>query len=109
MRHPLLDTSVNALSAETHRHAYNAAFVELGLSWYWDSATYARLQVHEGDCVTTYLHTEQPHLLRAYDAGFLVLAIETAKARGYRGTTVGKAHPALHAAPSSAPLSHQTA
>ena len=66
---------------ETHRHAYNAAFGELGLPWYWDAATYAALQAHGRDAVRFYLQAEQSHLLRAYEADFLVNAIETAKAR----------------------------
>ena len=68
-------------AAEADRHAYNAAFEELGLPWYWDCATHACLRPHGRDGVRTYLETEQPHLLRAYEADFLVNAIETAKAR----------------------------
>ena len=26
-------------AADLHRNAYNAAFYELGLSWYWDANT----------------------------------------------------------------------
>lgn len=67
--------------ADRARHAYNAAFEELGLSWHWDAATYARLQAGSRDAVRTYLETEQSHLLRAYEADFLVEAIEAARAR----------------------------
>lgn len=67
--------------ADQARHAYNAAFEELGLSWHWDAATYARLQAGSRDAVRTYLETEQSHLLRAYEADFLVEAIEAARAR----------------------------
>ena len=67
--------------ADRARHAYNAAFEELGLSWHWDAATYARLQAGSRDAVRTYLKTEQSHLLRAYEADFLVEAIEAARAR----------------------------
>lgn len=70
-------------AAEAHRHAYNAAFEELSLSWHWDAACYARLQIHGKDSVRRYLETEQSHLLRAYEADFLVNAIESAKARYY--------------------------
>ena len=66
---------------EAHRHAYNAAFEELSLSWRWDTATYAHLQHHGRDLVHAYLQTEHPHLLRAYDADFLVNAIEAVKTR----------------------------
>ena len=68
-------------TVEAHRHAYNAAFEELSLSWRWDNATYANLQQHGRDLVRAYLQTEHPHLLRAYDADFLVNAIEAVKTR----------------------------
>lgn len=62
--------------------AYNAAFYELGLRWHWDSATWQQLAC-VGDCrkarLRHYLETEQAHLLRAYDAGFLIEAIERAQ------------------------------
>ena len=59
--------------------AYNAAFYELGLRWHWDSATYEvllSLAVDGPTRVRHYLQTQQPHLLRAYDADFLVAMIE---------------------------------
>ena len=68
-------------AAEARRHAYNAAFDELGLNWHWDSATYASLLGHDTGCVRRYLETEQPHLLRSYDADFLVRAVEDARRR----------------------------
>ncbi|MEO8655023.1 MAG: hypothetical protein ABI409_12935 [Ramlibacter sp.] len=66
---------------EMHRQAYNAAFEELGLSWHWDSVTYACLPGAGREGLRAYIEKEQPHLLRAYDADFLVDAIEAAKAR----------------------------
>jgi hypothetical protein len=69
---------------EAQRHAYNAAFDELGLPWHWDAATYERLLGH-GCGVRRYLETERPHLLRAYDPDFLVAAVEAAKARRLGG------------------------
>jgi hypothetical protein len=77
--------------ADQARHAYNAAFEELGLSWHWDSATYARLQADGRDAVRTYLETEQSHLLRAYEADFLVEAIEAARARCHASMTSNRA------------------
>ena len=79
---------------ETHRHAYNAAFEELGLPWHWDPVTYARLQAHGANGARAYLETEHAHLLRAYDADFLVNAIETAKARCFTGMATARG---LHA------------
>ncbi len=83
MLNALLSQTAAGQAAEAHRHAYNAAFEELGLTWYWDAATYARLQTHGRDGVRIYLETEQSHLLRAYEAEFLVGAIETTQARCY--------------------------
>jgi len=67
--------------AEAHRAAYNAAFEELGLNWNWDADTYARLPGAGPQGVRAYLEREQAHLLRAYEADFLVNAIEAAKSR----------------------------
>ncbi len=68
---------------ELERDAYNAAFYELGLRWFWDGDTYEQLQ-RAGEQPATrlrhYLQTQQGHLLRAYDADFLVSAIEQTKA-----------------------------
>lgn len=62
------------------RQAYNSAFDELGLPWYWDRATCATLPPgREG--LRAYIEREHPHLLRAYEPGFLVEAIETARSR----------------------------
>jgi hypothetical protein len=66
---------------DAQRQAYNAAFDELGLSWHWDPVTFARLPSESRERVRTYIQSEQPHLLRAYEADFLVEAIEAAKAR----------------------------
>lgn len=79
---------VCADAAEAQRHAYNAAFDQLGLPWHWDSSTYARLLGHGADGVRRYLETERPHLLRAYEPEFLVAAVEAAKARCLTGSTV---------------------
>ena len=66
---------------EIERNAYNVAFCELGLEWYWDAQTYAELRANaaEKSHVHSYLEAHQPHLLRAYDADFLVNAIEAKK------------------------------
>ena len=65
---------------ELQRIAYNSAFDELGLAWHWDRATFACLPEGPGR-VRTYVEREHPHLLRAYEADFLVNAVESAKAR----------------------------
>jgi hypothetical protein len=72
-------------AAELERNAYNAAFYELGLRWYWDTDTFSSLQAFSNPCdrIRRYIETQHPHLLRAYDAEFLSTAIET-KVCGFR-------------------------
>lgn len=68
-------------AAEAERRAFNAAFYELGLHLYWDKGTYRALSANpcERARVRGYLEGEQSHLLRAYDADFLVDAVIRAK------------------------------
>lgn len=77
-------------SAETHAayseaecNAYNAAFHELGLSWFWDAGHYesAACGVDGRTGLRNYLAEHQPHLLTAHDADFLIEAILAAKQR----------------------------
>jgi hypothetical protein len=74
-----IDTTLTSEAGDRELNAYNAAFYDLGLRWHWDSATYEALLSMGGDGATRlrhYLQTQQPHLLRAYDADFLVAMIE---------------------------------
>jgi hypothetical protein len=50
---------------------YALAFEELGLDWQWDGS----------EPVRAYIEREHPHLLRVYDAEFLVSAIESIRTR----------------------------
>lgn len=86
------DSSSTDYLAEVHRNAYNAAFSELGLPWHWDTKTHRHLQARarERDGVRVYLETQQPHLLKAYDADFLIDAIEATKARCFQAMRAGK-------------------
>ena len=68
-------------SFEAHRHAYNSAFHELDLDWYWDEITFAGLQPYGRAGLRAWVECERPHLMRAYDLDFLVEAIEGVKAR----------------------------
>ena len=70
-------------AVDTERNAYNAAFYELGLRWCWDEDTWHDLMRigSEETRIKTYLQQQQPHLLTAYDADFLVAAIREAKGR----------------------------
>jgi hypothetical protein len=67
--------------AEVRRNAYNAAFYELGLGWFWEAGCHHAGPAGERACVREYLAQHQPHLLTAYDADFLVDAILAAKER----------------------------
>jgi hypothetical protein len=72
-------------AADIHRSAYNAAFYELGLKWHWDADHYesALPASQEKAHLLSYLRNHQAHLLKAYDAEFLVEAITAAKGRCY--------------------------
>jgi hypothetical protein len=50
---------------------YALAFEELGLDFHWDGK----------EPVRAYIEREHPHLLRVYDADFLVNAIESISTR----------------------------
>ena len=67
---------------EVELNAYNAAFYELGFRWHWDSDTYNQL-LRQGsnaaERIRHYLETRQPHLLKAYDAAFLIDVIQEKK------------------------------
>ena len=69
--------------AATQRHAFNAAFYELGLRFHWDDSCYdcAMCDEEQRSHLKRYLENEQAHLLKAYDADFLVDAIQTVKQR----------------------------
>jgi hypothetical protein len=84
----MLDTATDQSAAaeeEIQCEAYNAAFYELGLSWYWDADTYRRLTnpAAGNDPVRIYLETEQAHMLKVYDAACLAEAIQATKGRCY--------------------------
>lgn len=71
-------------AAELERNAYNATFYELGFRWHWDSDTYnelTRRSPNEADRIQHYLSARQPHLLKAYDAEFLVDLIRQKQAQ----------------------------
>jgi hypothetical protein len=75
MKHNPSIGSLDALDC----NAYNAAFYELGLRWHWDESTYTRLldkSPDPADRLRHYLQAAQPHLLKAYDADFLIRAIQ---------------------------------
>ena len=76
-------SSIHETDAEAReRDAFNAAFRELGLRWHWDAATFGELKhaADDGQRIRTYLETRERHLLKAYDARFLIDAVRSAKA-----------------------------
>lgn len=87
MNTPQHTTSTRDL-AEIERNAYNLAFFALGLDWFWDVQTYASLRAtpRDGCHVRDFLETKSPHLLRAYDADFLVNAIEAQRTQIIQNT-----------------------
>jgi hypothetical protein len=84
---------------EMERNAYNAAFHELGFRWYWDSDTFNALMgqsSNPSERIHHYLTTRQPHLLKAYDAPFLVGVIQEKKAQYGRRKTASAATACRH-------------
>jgi hypothetical protein len=67
---------------DAQRQAYNAAFRELGLRWHWDSSDYDCQMCVESQRahLRRYVEQQHPHMLKVYDAEFLVNAIQTTMA-----------------------------
>ena len=76
-------------AAEAERGAYNRAFSELGLEWYWDAGTYRQLQSASGDkhCVQAYIEANHPHLLHAYAGNSLATAVDKIRRRVSEAST----------------------
>ena len=70
-------------AAEAELGAYNRAFSELGLEWYWDARTYESLKTCAGDkdCVQAYIEGHMPHLLHAYAGNSLATAVDKIRRR----------------------------
>jgi hypothetical protein len=70
-------------ASEVERGAYNQAFSELGLEWYWDASTFEQLRSCNGDkhCIQAYIEANHPHLLQAYDGSSLATAIDQVRRR----------------------------
>lgn len=84
--------------AQIERSAYNTAFYELGLRWYWDDATYDRLAAEPNARarVRQYVRSAHPHLLAAYDADFLADAVVATKERCQQAAPHAAARVMLH-------------
>lgn len=77
---------MQAHPAEIERHAFNAAFYELGLRWNWCPDTFESLRSRGGEreWVKGYLHEQQSHMLKAWEADCLVDAVLSIKDRHQR-------------------------
>ena len=85
--------------AALHRSAFNAAFYELGLRWHWDADTDHDLSQDAGSTqrLRHYLENDQAHLLKVYEADFLIDAIQSAKARCFQSmSAAGTFKPAVN-------------
>jgi len=80
-----VNDSTAGVDAAALRNACNAAFHELGLGWCWDASHPLPCAGAEPeslrDCLRDYLTKHQAHMLKAYDADFLVDAILAAITR----------------------------
>lgn len=77
---PMPSRSTDALDAEVE--AFNAAFEELDLAWRWDRGTVEALGGGDDRAkVEAFLKQRCPHLLKVYDAPFIVDLIVATKAR----------------------------
>ena len=92
------DLPFQAHNEDAERNSLNAAFYELGFRWHWDSDTYNTLlnqRSSTAERIRYYLETRQSHLLKAYDAAFLVELIQEKKAlighqRAHSGAAVAR-------------------
>jgi len=68
MRHYNTCDKIVDITDLLHVDAFNAAFHELGLPWYWDVQFYRSLdrRLCEKTRVKEYLRQRQPHMLRGY-------------------------------------------
>jgi len=80
----LSEVSSSCSHEDLELNAYNAAFYELGFRWFWDRETYRELFSRDAPAAENIRHdlsTRRPHLLKAYDAAFLVQVIAEKKAQ----------------------------
>jgi len=81
---PKLPETTTRTAADAELDAFNAAFDELGFGWHWDRATMAELAAISDDNgrVRAYVQRHHPHLLKVYDAEFLIgLVVDTKRRR----------------------------
>jgi len=80
-----VDGTLADTERDGHRVAFNRAFEESGLDWYWDQARYGELLRVTGgkERIRLYLAEAHPDLLRAPDIEARIRALHGAKTRHY--------------------------
>ncbi len=81
-----------ATADEPRLSALVAAFREFGLRWRWDLAAWRQRAPHANDreCIRLYLESEEPGLIAALDADFLVDALHAAATRCHDAIVAGR-------------------
>lgn len=80
-----VDGTLADTERDGHRPAFNAAFAEAGLDWYWDEALYGELLAVTGgkERMAHYAERFDPAFLAAPDAETRIRALHGAKTRHY--------------------------
>ncbi len=83
--------SPEATADDTWLCAFVAAWHEVGLRWRWDRDTYRERshRANERECIRMYLESEEPGLLAAFDADFLIDTLHAAVARCHDALIAG--------------------
>lgn len=79
-----------AETEEIHRHAFNTAFAEMGLSWHWDQDRYRELLKVSGgkERIRHFLVQSHPDMLELDDVDGLIAALHRIKTRHYTEAVV---------------------
>ncbi len=96
MKTETLKTTARTTSAhadDSERHTWNATFWDMGFKWQWDPDTYRELcrMPEEKARIRAYVERHQAHLLKAYDADFLINLIHDNKVRRHGAIVAAKA------------------
>lgn len=80
-----VDGTLADTERDGHRVAFNRAFEEAGLGWYWDQGRYGELLRVTGgkERIRLYLSEDWPELLREPDIDARIKALHAAKTRHY--------------------------
>lgn len=80
-----VDGTLADTERDGHRPAFNAAFREAGLDWYWDEALYGELLAVTGgkERIAHFAARHRPDFVRRPDAAERIAALHRAKTRHY--------------------------